>query len=156
MQDRTRSRIFIFSGLILVVFIAAWWYYGFSLEFMKFFAAEPTLTPTPVQGATKPSPTPTRTLQPGGIVSCMPETQNARIGDSVVLTATSGSGVYAWYAPEGTPNIGNSQSFTVRYATAGIKKVIVESARSGSGQQEDNRNTIVDSVACTIVVRQDQ
>lgn len=41
MQDSTRKAIFVSLGVVFLLLVGVWWYSGFSLEFMKFFAAEP-------------------------------------------------------------------------------------------------------------------
>jgi len=46
MQESTRNKLLIGAALLLVVLIAGWWYSGFSLDFMRFFAAEPGATDT--------------------------------------------------------------------------------------------------------------
>jgi hypothetical protein len=43
----TRKTIFVSVVVLLLVLLGVWWYFGFSLQFSKFFAAEPsTGTPT--------------------------------------------------------------------------------------------------------------
>jgi len=46
MQESTRNKVLIGVALLLVVLIGAWWFSGFSLDFMRFFAAEPGVTDT--------------------------------------------------------------------------------------------------------------
>lgn len=106
---------------VFVIAIGVWWYSGFSLDFMKFFAAEPGVIEA-------------------GLVSCSPVTQTVRVGAPATLTATGGSGVFTWTAPEGSPAMAIGQEFQVTYAATGTKKVLVESTGN--------------VVVCTVVVTQ--
>ena len=109
-------------ALLVVAFTAGWMQYGkhISLSISKFFAAS-------------------------GSVTCSPATQITATGLSVTLTAANGNGTYTWFAPQGVPATATGATFTVTYATAGTKKVTVQSVRGdGSGS--------VDSVACTVNV----
>jgi hypothetical protein len=47
MTSRTRQTILLILGILVIGLLAAWWYSGFSLEFMRFFASEPTPTVSP-------------------------------------------------------------------------------------------------------------
>lgn len=136
MQERTRQRVLLFSGLLVVLLLVAWWYSGFSLEFMRFFAAE--------EGVTEPV-----------MVQCAPATQTVAVGAGAQLSATGGAGLYVWYAPEGNPpdtvndsRIDGGRQFTVTYAAPGTKKVTVSSPRLPN----DLVNSVVDYVACTVIV----
>jgi hypothetical protein len=103
-------RTIILGSVVVVVAVAIgiWWYSGFSLSFMKFFAAD--LTPT--------------------AISCSPDTQTVKVGAQATLTAAGGAGTYAWTAPQGSPATQSTgDSFQVTYATAGTKKVLVQGAR---------------------------
>lgn len=40
----TRKTIFASVVVVLLIALGAWWYFGFSLDFMRFFAAEPGVT----------------------------------------------------------------------------------------------------------------
>lgn len=126
MSPRIRNIVLGSAAVVVVLAIVVWWYSGFSLDFMHFFAAELTPTPTTTPLATE--------------VSCVPATQTVKVGASATLTATGGTGTYAWIAPEGSPaeqSTGAGQ-FTVAYTKVGTKKVLVESAG--------------DIVACTVIV----
>lgn len=120
--------------VVVAVVIGIWWYSGFSLSFMKFFAAE--LTPTP---------TPSATANPAAAISCSTDTPQVKVGAPASLTAAGGAGTYAWTAPQGSPATQSTgDSFQVTYATAGTKKVLVQGARLEN----------VDIVACTVTVTQ--
>lgn len=180
MQESTRNKMLIGAALLLVVFIAGWWYSGFSLDFMRFFAAEPGVTDT--DGRPTKSPVPSgcyyqevQCIQapcnpvlvcPSGqptdraIVQCAPTTQTVKVGGNAVLTAQGGSGGYQWFAPDGKlndfgPNAGASAPGTanVVYDTPGTKKVTVQSGRTAAGGT-DRDPGYVDSVACTVIVEQ--
>lgn len=101
--------------MVFLVVLGVWWYSGFSLEFMKFFAAEPTTIPT---------------TTPVSMVACSPATQTVKIGTQASLLATGGTGTYVWIAPEGSPATQTTglEGFKVSYTTVGIKQVLVESA----------------------------
>ncbi len=127
MSGNIRTTILASVIVVLLLALGAWWYFGFSLDFMKFFAAEPSVTP--------------------GIsmVSCLPAIQTVQVGAQATITVSGGADLYTWYAPEGSPATGQGLDFSVSYVTAGTKKVTVESQRVGDA-------TYVDSVACTVVV----
>jgi len=131
MSGNTRTTILATVVVVLLLALGAWWYLGFSLDFMRFFAATP--------GYLGP---PDRTT----IVSCSPVTQTVQVGVAAHLTTTAGFPNATWYAPEGSPATGQGLSFSVSYATAGTKKVTVQSQRLGDA-------IYVDSVACTVVVQ---
>jgi hypothetical protein len=119
---------------VIALAIGVWWYSGFSLDFMKFFAAE--LTPTP---------TPTGTPDESIPLSCIPATQTATVGAPITVTAVGGIGDYSWTAPDGSPATQSGQSqFQVTYATAGVKKILLQGTRLGN----------VDVVSCTVIVAQ--
>jgi hypothetical protein len=134
MQNSTRKFIFILLAIVLVALIAVWWYSGFSLDFMRFFAAELT-----------PSPSPQASPAPGTPVICIPNSQAVNVGQQTTLNASAGAGSYTWYAPQGSPDTGTGSSFSVSYPTSGIKKITVE------GPRGDGQGTI-DSVVCTVIV----
>lgn len=172
MQEHTRKNIIIGLGAFLVVLLGAWWYSGFTLEFMKFFAAEPTPS-SPVIASIPRTPLPP-TIMPGcyyqqvecirapcnpqlvcpegSLVTCSPATQDVAIGGNAVVTATGGVAPYTWFAPHGLPTGGAGATFTVRYTTAGIKKVTVQSPRLFR-EGVIPGGPVVDNVFCTIVVR---
>ncbi|MEK7638228.1 MAG: hypothetical protein AAB375_02275 [Patescibacteria group bacterium] len=129
MSGNTRTTILASVVVVLFLALGAWWYFGFSLDFMRFFAAPAYLGP------------PDRAT----IVSCSPATQTVQAGALATLTTVKGFEAARWYAPEGSPATGQGFTFSVTYATAGIKKVTVEAERAGSP-------VYVDSVACTVVV----
>jgi len=83
MEQRTRSILLGAVAVIAAVLIGVWWWSGFTLDFMRFFAAEPTTTcppgtvlvgytnsipPQPICSAPSVSPLPTRTDI--GIIGC--------------------------------------------------------------------------------------
>jgi len=140
MHDTTRKAIFIVLGVVFFALLGAWWYFGFSLDFMRFFAAEPDVT----------SPTPTVTADAWGRrVVCAPATQTVAPGAAATLTATGGSGTYEWFAPQGSPKEGVGSTFTVTYAAAGTKQVTVQSVLTSDNPDQPT----IDNVACTIVVQ---
>lgn len=128
MQDSTRTKVLVGLAIVVIAAVAVWWYFGFSLEFMKFFASEPV-------DEGRPAPT----------VSCSPSTQTIGINQPVTLTAVNGSGVYEWFSPEGTPGTGSGPTHTVSYGVPGIKQVTIQSAQ-GTG------SALVNSVACEVIV----
>lgn len=129
MESGTRRTVLIALGVLLVALLGVWWYSGFSLEFTKFFAAEPEASPVTSQSSS---------------VQCAPGTQTIAVGQSATVTAQGGQTPYRWFAPGGTPATGSGASVTVSYDEPGIKKVTVEAERTGS--------SAVDSRACTITV----
>jgi hypothetical protein len=132
MSDSIRKTVLASVAILALAALGVWWYSGFSLSFMKFFAAEPGI--------------PTATPVTGGSISCTPGTQTVAVGASAQLTAAGGSGEYTWLAPgANTPDAAGS-TVTFTYATAGIKKVAVQGAR-GDGSDA------VDVIACTVIVQ---
>jgi len=132
----TRQTLMVSIAILLIAGVAVWWYFGFSIDFMRFFAASTDVTaPAGVVASEAP---------PASIVvSCAPETQNVKLGISATVSATGGNGTYEWFAPMGTPATGTGASFSVIYAGVGTKKVTVQSPRG------DNSGN-VDSVECTV------
>jgi hypothetical protein len=162
MHTRTRNLLLILLALVLIGAVGFWWYSGFSLDFMRFFAAEPTASPQEPVSTCQPRPecldTEPACLLPvpqGGWcptpaqVQCSPSSQIVAVGAQAVVSASGGASLYTWYAPEGTPSTGTGTVLRVAYATAGTKKVTVESARVPN----DPAHPIIDSVACTVVVQ---
>jgi hypothetical protein len=144
MQERTRQRVLLFSGLLVVALIVAWWSSGFSLEFMRFFAAEPGPAPAETE---EPVPTATKDTNQRVTVTCSPDEQSVKVGTAATLTAAGGDGNYSWFSPGSDAKISptTGATVTVTYSEAGTKKVTVE---SGSG----NDDGTVNSVACTVIV----
>ena len=168
----TRQIILVSIAILLVGALAVWWYFGFSLDFMRFFAAEPGTTDRPTDNRTCNAPVGctcqvVQCIQPpcdpiivcpslaptGQQVVCLPPTQEVKVGAAANLTATGGDGTYQWFAPDGVVSYfgtsggtATSNNASVVYATAGTKKVTVQSPR-GDGTRS------VDSVACTVVVQ---
>ncbi len=141
----TRQTILVSIAILLVAVLALWWYFGFSLEFMKFFAADSATTNT---ATTSASPT----VSPLGdnstasvVVACSPRLQSVKTGVAAQFTASGGSGSYEWFAPSGTPDTGTAKDFSVVYTVAGTKKVTVQAARGDDSGK-------VDSVECTVQV----
>jgi hypothetical protein len=144
MQDSTRTKIIVALAVFVIAGVSVWWYFGFSLEFMKFFAAEPEIT----QPSSESQADTTVSM-----VQCAPLTQTVSVGGTATLTGSGGAGLYAWYAPQGSPPVQETgaAAFSVSYATPGIKKVTVQGARLVNGQN-DPAKSIVDNTACTVIV----
>lgn len=132
----TRQTVLVSIAIFLVCGLAVWWYFGFSLDFMNFFAAEPANNTLVTQS-------PSSTVSP--VVSCAPETRSVLVGAPATLTGSGGNSVYQWFAPTGTPSTGTGASFSVVYNTPGTKKVTIQSQRGNGSPQ-------VDSIECTVVV----
>ncbi len=140
MSGSTRTTILVSVLTVLLVLLGVWWYFGFSLEFTKFFAAEPQTT-APAQ-TEAPTPTP----NPSATVVCSPASQTVSVGATATLTASGGSGSYTWYAFSATPSTPQSgSSFSVSYDQAGAKEVLL------SGPRADGIST--DIVSCTVIVQ---
>lgn len=58
---------------------------------------------------------------------CAPVSQTVIVGQSAAITATGGTGSFAWTAPGGTPGSATGSPFSVSYATPGFKTVTVAS-----------------------------
>ena len=54
MQDSTRTKLLVGIVVCLVLLVGVWWYFGFSLGFMRFFAAEPGVDNTGRPGQSAP------------------------------------------------------------------------------------------------------
>lgn len=181
MEPSRRTMILSVVVFVLLLLLGIWWYFGFSIDFMQFFAAQftptpipaetqpvntnrsptpmpPTVAPSPSGGPNRsPTPMPAVTQPPvagGAQVACSPLTQNGSVGQAVTLTANGGAGLYSWYAPQGSPATQGTgaATFSVSYATAGTKKITVQAARLVNGQN-DPANPVIDSVACTVIVQ---
>jgi hypothetical protein len=172
MQERTRQRLLLGLLILLVLLLAGWWYSGFSLDFMRFFASEPVpvdrvpgTEPAPegcyyqqVQCIQAPCPPILICPEDGAQVSCDPLTQTVAVGAAASLVGSGGGGNYEWFSPDGTPTTGTTTTggigidngrtapYTVTYSTPGTKKVTVQAPRRSDP-------AIIDSVACTIIVQ---
>lgn len=60
-------------------------------------------------------------------LECAPATQNVAAGASASLTATGGTGGYAWSSPSGTPTSGSGAAYSVAYPGLGTYTVTLES-----------------------------
>lgn len=158
MQPSSRATVLSVVAFVLLALLGVWWYFGFSLDFMQFFASNPIPESTPLQINSPPETEPAQ-------VTCSPSTQTTTIGQIVQLSAQGGVGGSLWFAPEGTlvlPIIGskqNANTISVSYTSRGIKKVTVQRTRqfndavtSGVGV-DDMPVQYVDSVACTVIVQ---
>lgn len=58
--------------------------------------------------------------------NCAPSTQTVDVGANAILTATGGTGTYAW-SGGGTPGAGSAATFTTTYSTTGTKTVALTS-----------------------------
>ncbi|HXK35962.1 MAG TPA: hypothetical protein VJ553_00045 [Candidatus Paceibacterota bacterium] len=154
MVPKTRRTVLGIIAVLLIGGFGFWWYSGFSLEFMKFFAAEERVVPI---GSRSPSPDQTPpTVE--GMVQCSPAIQTVAVGQGAQITATGGTaGAYKWFAPGGVlsaPNqIGSNppEAKIVTYDIPGTKKVTVESPRAGTGASGTDEG-LIDSVVCTVIV----
>lgn len=133
-----RNKILITLAVLIGLAIIVWWYFGFSLGFMKFFAAEQVEIPV--------------TESPGGMtlrdrVICM-ASATVKVGQVATLRAQGGEQQYEWFAPGGTPDHSmpaeGEETFSVSYRTPGTKIVTVQ-AKSYFGD-------FIDSVPCTVTV----
>jgi hypothetical protein len=176
MEQRTRSILLGAGALIAVVLIGVWWWSGFTLDFMRFFAAE-----TDLQRSIEPLPplrteiAPRQSLGPGcylqqvqciqepcdpiivcpsgasDIVSCSPTTQTVQVGSGARLSATGGNGTtYSWFAPQGTiamPDVSGDFVW---------KDFLVNYSTPGTKkvtvQAPRGDGIHTDSVACTVIV----
>lgn len=150
--------------MLVVGAISIWWYSGFSLEFMKFFAAEPaadvvTTTACQTRPACLDATPPCDIAEPAGgwcpptgtnraVASCSPATQTVAVGVLANLTVAGGDGIYTWLGPESSAPDTNRQGaqFAVRYTTTGTKKVLVQSGRNDG-------STAKDIAVCTVIVQ---
>lgn len=139
MQESTRKTVFVSGAVLLLALLGLWWYSGFSLQFTRFFAAEPAVTTQTATPSSAPVP-------PTGAVGCTISPASVAVGGAVTATGTGGTGTYAWTAPDGTPNSGTGATFTTTYAVAGVKKITVQATRTQSGSE-------IDSFACTLGVQ---
>jgi hypothetical protein len=170
MSGNTRSTILASVGIVLLIGVGVWWYFGFSLDFMKFFAAERTPTqegpgdttdrivtrlPVP-EGCTIQQiqcvTTPCDPIISCPRVACVAAQQTVTAGTLVRIQAYGGVGGYAFVAPGGQVamydtggNEGPSNEIGVSYTTPGIKQVLVTSKRSGD-------SSLTDVAACPVTV----
>jgi uncharacterized repeat protein (TIGR01451 family) len=98
----------------------------------------PASSEPPPPASSEPPPPATSQPPEEEPLSCSPAQQNATVGQSVSVSASGGTGTYAWTAPGGAPANANGTPFSVSYDTPGYKTVVV----SSGGNQ----------VACTIQV----
>ena len=162
-------------AFVLLALLGVWWYFGFSVDFMRFFAVEQipgvTNTPTVTKGTDSSCVAPAGcTCQQvqcvqapcdpiivcpsgdnTGSVSCVPAQQMTTVGQIAQLNAQGGTGSVTWFAPGGVLATSGSDSemVGVSYSSKGIKKVTVQRARLVNGAASQ----FVDSVACTVVVQ---
>ena len=174
MAPKTRRIVLGVVAVLLIGGFGYWWYSGFSLGFMRFFASEDLNVVSRSLGISprlSRSPLPSPAVP--GMVTCLPATQTVTVGQGATVTATGGTGgAYKWFAPGGTISAANQIGFSppeakvITYTTPGVKKVTVESPRSagsqgtnttdgnqsGSATGDANAQAFVDSIACTIIV----
>lgn len=143
MSASRRITILSVTLFILLALLGVWWFFGFSLDFMQFFAVE--ILPTPIPSTASST---TMAVSPSQVV-CSPVTQTVAVGQSANLTAQGGIGDYTWFAPEGILSIAESSAAIVSYSSKGIKKVTVQRARMINGAVSQ----FIDSVACTVIVQ---
>ncbi|MCC6934471.1 MAG: hypothetical protein IT406_02125 [Candidatus Yanofskybacteria bacterium] len=164
MNATTRKTLL--GGLLVLIVgaLGVWWYSGFSLEFMKFFAAEPgadTLSPTACteRPACLDATPPCDVAEPAGgwcpstksstgNITCAPATQTVVVGGLANVGAAGGDGTYTWLGPESSALDTTRQGaqFGARYGTPGTKKILVESGRT-------DRSGARDIAVCTVIVQ---
>lgn len=147
-MQSTRTKVLVALAIVLVAALGAWWYFGFSLGFMRFFAAEPGVTDSNVT----PTFSPRDAVATGTRVVCTPDTQTVAVGALANFSATGGNNVYEWFSPDGSRvggvvigSDGFARGYSAVYSTPGIKKVTVQSPR-GDGTAS------IDSMACAVIV----
>lgn len=170
MSGNTRSTILVSAGLILLIGVGVWWYFGFSLDFMRFFAAE--RVPTQQGPGDTTDRVVTRRPVPVGCtlqtiqcvkapcdpiiscprVACVAARPTVAVGTLVMIQAYGGAGGYAFAAPGGMvamydagSNEGPSNEIGVSYSTPGTKQVLVTSKRSSDA-------SLTDVAACPVTV----
>lgn len=132
MEPNTRSRILLGIGTLCIVGVGVWWYFGFSLEFMKFFAAEP--------GAVSRAPTD---------ITCGTLSATVNPGQALTVVAYGArDDVYHWSAPGGVITAQAGSSLTVRYDTPGLKKILIFGVPLSSGD-----DSIENFAVCEVTVR---
>ena len=166
----TRKTIFVSVVVLLLIGLGAWWYLGFSLDFMRFFAAEPgvpdaTRTPAtsdPINIARGPVPKGCTLQQIQCIqapcdpiiqcerVACAAQSASVTVGSNITIKAYGGTGGYTFTAPEGEVSLNNTPGGSdsvaeVRYEIPGIKQVLVTSTRATD-------TTLTDVAACPITI----
>lgn len=77
-------------------------------------------------------------------LACAPNDGHASINQSVVFSATGGTGSYVWYAPGGNGSSGQ-QGYSVSYATPGHKTVTVVSGNDQATCTVDISQTVASS-----------
>ena len=133
MESNTRSRILLSVAALIIVGIGVWWYFGFSLEFMRFFAAEPSSVPQ--------APTD---------ITCTASSADISSGQTVTVMGSGAKNeAYQWSAPEGALVSGQGTATAViRYDTPGTKRILVVGIPSYS-----NDDSIQNFASCEVVVR---
>ncbi len=93
----------------------------------------PSWTPTPTPSHT-PTPTPshTPTPTPSTLVHCAPAAQNITVNTTAHFTASGGSGIYLWDAPDALPDGWYGNDFQPIYTTTGAHSVTVTSPGSSN------------------------
>lgn len=183
MESSRRAFILTIVLFLLLALLGVWWYFGFSVDFMRFFAAEqiPTTTtivtePTPTKGTTPscvapPGCTcqvveciqapcdpvvvcPSEASQSQSQVNCSPATQTVSINSAARLSAAGGAGTYVWYAPD---SIVGSQKIGASTFSVSYGTVGTKKVTVQSARLvngfNDPANPVIDSVACTVVVQ---
>lgn len=64
-------------------------------------------------------------------ISCSPSQTTTTAGTPVTLTASGGSGNYAWSAQDGTPDSGSGSSFTTSFSSNGTWGATVTDTKKG-------------------------
>lgn len=160
----TRKTIFVSVVVLLLVLVGAWWYFGFSLDFMRFFAAEPGVTDTNVTGGTPTDvtrgtiPPAGCTLQNGAIVcqtvACTADSSTVTVGTAVNIRAYGGTGGYTMTAPGGTITMSQNTLAivgAVKYGTPGIKQILVISKRASDASLTDVASCRVTVIPAAII-----
>jgi hypothetical protein len=143
----TRKILFALIIALFLLLLGAWWYFGFTLDFMRFFAAEPGVSnQIPVEC------TMSGTVVTCQRVACIAEQTTTQIGVTVNVRAFGGIGGYTFTAPGGLITTNGSvdgnnvvDGATVRYDLAGLKQVLVTSRRASN-------EALTDVASCPITV----
>lgn len=74
-----------------------------------------------------------KTLDAPNPPTCSPNQSSVPVNSPVVFTGSLGSGSYTWSAPDGSPATGSGSTFSVSYASTGLKTVTINSgSQSGT------------------------